>query len=244
MTMEIGLMAAFGAGIISFLSPCILPLVPPYLCFLAGTSLEDLSKNPSGLTTSRAFVRALAFVFGFGAVFVALGAGASTVGGFLSQHLILLTQIAGLVIIGLGLHMLGAFRLFLLMREARFQVSRRPATLVGAFVVGLAFAFGWSPCVGPVLASILMLAGMDDSAGRGAVLLGFYAAGIGIPFLLAALFTGPFLRWLASFRKHLGLVEKLMGGALVATGIVIATGYMPILAGWLLEAVPVLGAIG
>lgn len=244
MTMEIGLMAAFGAGIISFLSPCILPLVPPYLCFLAGTSLEDLSKDPSGLTTTRAFARALAFVLGFGAVFVALGAGASTIGGVLSQHLTLLTQIAGLVIIGLGLHMLGAFRMFLLMRETRFQVNRKPATLAGAFVVGLAFAFGWSPCVGPVLASILMVASMNDNAGRGALLLGFYAAGIGIPFLVAALFTGPFVRRVAGFKKHLRLVEKLMGAALVATGIVIATGYMPILAGWLLEAVPALRVIG
>ncbi len=242
--MEIGLAAAFLAGIVSFLSPCILPLVPPYLCFLAGASLDELSAERSAVTTSRVMGRAGAFVAGFGAVFVALGAGASTIGGFLMQHLTILTQVAGLVIVLLGLHMLGVFRFLFMMREARFHIARRPAGMAGAFVVGLAFAFGWSPCVGPVLASILMMASFDEGAGRGAALLAAYAAGIGIPFLAAALFTGPFLRWLSGFRKHLGMIEKAMGGALVATGVVIALGYMPIFAGWLLDMAPVLGRIG
>jgi cytochrome c-type biogenesis protein len=139
---------------------------------------------------------------------------------------------------------LGSFRLLTLSREARVHVERRPTTALGAYVVGLAFAFGWSPCVGPVLASILLIAGSDDSVGEGAGLLASYAAGIGLPFLLAAAFTGPFLRWLARFRRHLGAVEKTMGVALVATGVLIFVGAMPILAGWLLEALPVLGRIG
>lgn len=244
MGMDIGLAAAFGAGLLSFLSPCILPLVPPYLCFLAGASIEELTNEPRAATTGRAVSRALAFVLGFGLVFVAFGAAATTLGGFVSQHMILLSQISGVIIVLLGLHMLGAFRWFFLMREARVHVATRPASLAGAFVVGLAFAFGWSPCVGPVLASILMVAGLEEGFGRGAGLLAAYAAGIGVPFLVAALFTGPFLRWLGRFKRHLGAVEKTMGGALVATGALIFLGWMPILAGWLLDAVPVLGRIG
>lgn len=242
MGMDIGLAAAFGAGIVSFLSPCILPLVVPYLCFLAGASLEELTEKPDPGTTARAVTRSLAFVLGFGMVFVAFGAGASALGGFVSDHATLLSRIAGIVIVLLGLHMIGAFRWLFLMREARVHVARKPASLAGAFVVGLAFAFGWSPCVGPVLASILMVAGLEE--GRGAFLLGAYAAGIGVPFVAAALFTRPFLAWLARFRRHLGKVERGMGGALVATGVLIFLGWMPILAGWLLDAVPVLGRIG
>ncbi|WP_372424859.1 cytochrome c biogenesis CcdA family protein [Salinarimonas chemoclinalis] len=244
MELDMGLATAFGAGLLSFLSPCVLPLVPPYLCFLAGASLEELTRAPKAATTGRALARAGAFVLGFGIVFVAFGAAATALGGFVSRHVVLLSQIAGVIIVVLGLHMLGAFRWLLLMREARVQVASRPASLAGAFVVGLAFAFGWSPCVGPVLASILMVAGMEDAPGRGATLLGAYAAGIGLPFLAAALFTGPFLRWLAGFRRHLGAVEKTMGAALVATGILVFLGLMPVLAGWLLDAVPALGLIG
>jgi cytochrome c-type biogenesis protein len=245
MDMDVGLLAAFGAGILSFLSPCILPLVPPYLCFLAGTSLDELTRHGSSpAVTGRAFIRALAFVIGFALVFIALGAGASTLGRLVSEHLTLLSRIAGLIIIVLGLHMLGVFRWFLLMREARFTVFNRPASVLGAFVVGLAFAFGWTPCVGPVLASVLMIAGTEDSVSHGAGLLAAYAAGIGVPFLVAALFTGPFLRWLSGFKRHLGMIEKVMGGALIATGLLIFTGAMPVIGGWLLENVPILGRIG
>ena len=245
MGIEVGLLAAFGAGTLSFLSPCILPLVPPYLCFLAGISLDELTReNSSPAVTRRSFVRALAFVMGFALVFIALGAGASTLGRLVSEHLTLLSRIAGIVIILLGLHMLGVFRWFLLMREVRFSVANRPASVIGAFVVGLAFAFGWTPCVGPVLASVLMIAGTDDSVSQGAGLLAAYAAGIGVPFLIAALFTGPFLRWLSGFKRHLGLIEKAMGSALVATGILIFTGAMPVIGGWLQENVPVLGLVG
>jgi cytochrome c-type biogenesis protein len=241
--MEVGILAAAGAGVLSFLSPCILPLVPPYLCFLAGASLERVAGEPSLAVTPRVFGRALAFVLGFSVVFIALGAAASSIGRLVSDHLTILSQIAGIIIVILGLHMLGAFRVFLLMREARFDAGA-PGGLAGAFVVGLAFAFGWSPCVGPVLASILLLAGTDDSARRGAILLAAYAAGIGVPFLLAALFTGPFVRWLAGFRRHLGIVQKAMGALLVTMGVLVFLGAMPVIAGWLLEAVPALGRIG
>jgi cytochrome c-type biogenesis protein len=241
--LDAGLIASFGAGVVSFLSPCILPLVPPYLCFLAGTSLDALTRDSSPTLTLRTVSRALAFVAGFGVVFVALGASASSVGQLVSDHLTWLSRLAGVVIVLLGLHMLGWLRWSLLMRQARFEAGK-PAGLFGAFVVGLAFGFGWTPCVGPVLASILLLAGTQDSVARGAALLSAYAAGIGVPFIAAAFFTGPFLRWLARFRHHLGAIEKVMGIVLVAAGFAIMLGWMPIIGAWLVDVVPALGRIG
>jgi cytochrome c-type biogenesis protein len=240
---DVSLVASFGAGILSFLSPCILPLVPPYLCFLAGASLETLEKGTDPAIGRRAIVRAVAFVAGFAAVFVALGASASSLGQLVSDHLTWLSRIAGGAIVLLGLHMIGLLPWSLLMRQARFEASR-PVSFLGAFVVGLAFGFGWTPCVGPVLASILLLAGTQDSVGRGALLLSAYAAGIGVPFIVAAFFTGPFLRWLARFRGHLGTIEKAMGLALVITGVTIAMGWMPIVGNWLVDVIPALGRIG
>lgn len=240
---DIGLIASFGAGVVSFLSPCILPLVPPYLCFLAGTSLTVLSDNPSTAVSLRALARAAAFVTGFSVVFVALGASASSLGQIVSDHLTWLSRIAGGAIALLGLHMLGLFRWSPLMRQARFEASR-PASFLGAFVVGLAFGFGWTPCVGPVLASILLLAGAQDSVGHGAALLSAYAGGIGLPFMAAALFTGPFLNWVKRFRHHLGTIEKAMGAILLLTGLTIALGWMPAVGNWLVDAIPALGRLG
>lgn len=242
MDVDIGLLASFGAGLVSFLSPCILPLVPPYLCFLAGTSLSELTADKTVATT--ALVRALAFVSGFSCVFVALGASASTIGGLVSDHLALLSRIAGIVIVVLGLHMVGIFRIPVLMRQARLVIVGPPASMAGAFAVGLAFGFGWTPCVGPVLTSILLLAGTEATVGRGAALLMAYAAGIGVPFVAAALFTGPFLRLAARFRAQLSTIETAMGAVLVATGLLVFAGALPAIGGWLLEHVPVLGRIG
>ena len=241
--LDVGLLAAFGAGVVSFLSPCILPLVPPYLCFLAGTSFEQLKVDGAPALRVLAVGRATAFVLGFSAVFIALGASASSAGQFVTDHWGLLSRAAGVVIILLGLHMLGVFRWSLLMREVRLEASK-PATLAGALLGGIAFGFGWTPCVGPVLASILLLAGMQDSAGEGAALLAAYAAGIGLPFITAALFVNPFMRWMGGFRRHLDRVEKAMGLALIVTGIVIFFGWMPAIGAWLLDQVPPLGRIG
>lgn len=241
------MIGALGAGLLSFLSPCVLPLVPPYLCFLAGISLEDLTQkdNAQGWRQDwRVVSLSFAFVLGFATVFVALGASASSLGKAFTAYFDTLAIIAGIVIVILGLHFLGVFRIGLLFREARFQSVAKPAGFLGAYIVGLAFAFGWTPCVGPVLAAILMVAGIEGSAARGALLLGAYALGIGIPFMLASLFSGPFMRLMVRLRGHMGAIEKVIGSALVLTGVLFLTGGMPRIAGWLLETFPVFGSIG
>jgi cytochrome c-type biogenesis protein len=243
--LDVTLWAAFGAGMLSFVSPCVLPLVPPYLCYLAGVSLDELTgAEGEREARGRVVAAALTFVLGFTVVFVALGASASMVGQLVLQHVHVLGYVAGGVIIVMGLHFLGVFRIALLNREARFQVERKPAGLVGAFVIGLAFAFGWTPCIGPVLAAILFVAGTEDTVTRGATLLASYSLGMGVPFLLAALFAGPFMRFMKRFRQHMGKVEKTMGALLVGTGVLFITGYMATMAFWLLETFPALGRIG
>ena len=244
--LEVSYIGAVTAGLLSFLSPCVLPLVPPYLCFLGGVSLDQLTGDgdaPAGVTR-RVILAACAFVLGFATVFVALGATSSAIGRLLAEHLDVLAKIAGGIIIILGLHFLGLFRFAFLMREARFQIESRPAGFVGAYVVGLAFAFGWTPCVGPVLAAILFVAASKDSVLYGATLLGAYAAGIGLPFLAAALAAGPFTRFMQRFRRHIRTVEMVLGALLVLTGLFFLTGMMSEFAYWILEAFPALGRIG
>ncbi|MGP9812545.1 cytochrome c biogenesis CcdA family protein [Rhodopseudomonas sp. NSM] len=247
MASNISFIGAFGAGVLSFLSPCVLPLVPPYLCFLAGVSLDQLSRGsdqPVKAVNWRVVGSSVAFVLGFSTVFVALGASASALGKVVTEYFDTLAIIAGVVIIILGLHFLGVFRIGLLFREARFHNVRRGAGFLGAYVIGLAFAFGWTPCVGPVLATILLVAGVEGSAVRGAALLGAYSLGIGLPFLLAALFSGGFIRLMARMRAHMATIEKVMGAALVLTGVLFLTGAMPKISGWLLETFPAFGTIG
>ncbi|WP_150523423.1 cytochrome c biogenesis CcdA family protein [Roseibium sediminis] len=243
--LDVSIWAAFVAGLLSFVSPCVLPIVPPYLCYLAGVSVEELKGETATKATSRrVLLSSIAFVFGFAVVFVALGATASIVGKSIAQHFDTLSIIAGVLIIAMGLHFLGIFRIGLLYREARVQVDSKPAGLVGAFVMGLAFAFGWTPCVGPVLAAILFVAGSSDTIWNGAGLLFVYALGLGIPFILAGAFAGRFLKWAGSFRKHMGTVEKVMGGFLILTGILFITGQMSAIAYWLLDTFPVFSQVG
>ncbi|CAN1552746.1 CcdA Cytochrome c biogenesis protein [Rhabdaerophilaceae bacterium] len=245
MTGELTLPIIALAGLLSFLSPCVLPLVPPYLCYLAGTSVSELSQRQAADNALRWRVvrAALAFVIGFSTVFVALGAGASLVGALLRMYAHVLAQVAGVAIIVMGLHFLGLFRIGFLAREARLDVER-PAGLGGAFVMGLAFAFGWTPCIGPVLAGVLAVAGSEATVWRGAGLLAVYSAGLGVPFLLAAFAMGPFLRFLGRFRAHLGKIEQVMGALLVITGILFLTGTISQFGFYLLEAFPVLGKLG
>lgn len=223
-----------------------MPLVPPYLCFLAGVSLNDL-QSTNGLQpgqTLRVTSMAACFVLGFATVFVALGATASTVGSWVTEHFATLAVLAGAMIVVMGLHFLGWLRIPFLYRDIRIHAADRPAGFLGAYLVGLAFAFGWTPCVGPVLATILLVAGAEATAARGSLLLLAYALGIGLPFMLAALFAGPFLKFLARFRDYTPAIEKTVGASLVVTGILFMTGVMPLIAGWLLQTVPALGTIG
>ncbi|MCB1470766.1 MAG: cytochrome c biogenesis protein CcdA, partial [Rhizobiaceae bacterium] len=206
MAVDVGYLTAAGAGALSFLSPCVLPLVPPYLCYMAGVSVEDFreSQSTAGTHAKRAalLLASLAFVLGFTTVFVALGAGASTLGRFLRAWQEPLAIVAGLVIIVMGLNFLGVIRIPLLSREARFQSRGKPASAMAAYVMGLAFAFGWTPCIGPVLGPILTLAGGSSTVADGALLLFVYSLGLGVPFVLAALFSGAFMRWMSGFRAH------------------------------------------
>ena len=243
--LDIGFGAAFLAGMLSFLSPCILPIVPPYLAWLAGVSFAELQSSPAGSAAKwRVVSSSVMFVLGFATVFVALGATASIVGRTIAQYFDVLSIVAGAVILIMGLHFLGVFRLGLLYREARVQVNRKPAGLFGAYVVGLAFAFGWTPCVGPILAAILFIAGSEETAWRGASLLAAYSVGIGLPFILAAVFASQFLGWAARFKKHMQKVEMAMGGLLVITGVLFMTGQMSAISFWLLEQFPIFSTIG
>ncbi|MDA7947107.1 MAG: cytochrome c biogenesis protein CcdA [Hyphomicrobiaceae bacterium] len=244
--MEVTYIGALVAGVISFLSPCVLPLVPPYLCFLGGTTFDQLSGEgdvPPDVYRQVVFA-AIAFVLGFTTVFVMLGATATAAGQLIASNIDLLSKIAGGAIILVGLHFLGILKIPFLYREFRSHSMSAPAGLIGAYLVGLAFAFGWTPCIGPVLAAILMVAATEDAVTQGISLLFIYSMGLGIPFILAALAFGPFMGFLTRFRKHLGRVEKVMGGLLVLTGLMFITGSMNTIAFWILETFPSLGTIG
>ncbi|WP_353641649.1 cytochrome c biogenesis CcdA family protein [Mesorhizobium sp. WSM2239] len=248
MAIDIGFLSAIGAGAISFLSPCVLPLVPPYLCYMAGVSVEDFRADASAAgksgTRTALLVTSFAFVLGFTTVFVALGAGASTIGRLLRVWQEPLAMAAGVLIILMGLNFLGVLRIPFLSREARFKSQGKPASTLAAYVMGLAFAFGWTPCIGPVLGPILTLAGGRETVGEGAALLAAYSLGLGIPFLVAALFSGAFMRFLGRFRVHLGRVEKAIGAMLVVAGVFFLTGGMQAASYWLLETFPALGQLG
>ena len=230
-------MAALLAGLVSFLSPCVLPLVPPYLVYLAGTSLERLAgAEPEPRVRRDTVLAALLFVCGFSTVFVALGASASVIGAVIRAYSAELSIIAGVVIIVMGLHFLGILRIDLLLRQKRMEMVK-PVGLWGAYVMGLAFAFGWTPCIGPILAAILAVAASEQTVAKGAGLLAVYSLGLGIPFMLAAFAVEPFAAFLTRFRRHLAMVERVMGGLLVLTGIAFLTGFVSQASFWLLEAV-------
>jgi cytochrome c-type biogenesis protein len=241
---ELSIPVALFAGLISFISPCVLPLVPPYLCYLAGTTFEQvIAREQTAVVARREVATSIMFVAGFSTVFVALGAGASAVGGLLRAYSEVLSVVAGLAILAMGLHFLGVFRLPFLHSTARMDVAK-PVGLWGAYMMGLAFAFGWTPCIGPVLAAILAVAASEATVAKGAGLLAVYSLGLGIPFVLAAFAIGPFVRVLARTRDRLHLVEKIMGGLLVMTGIAFLMGWVTQASFWLLEAFPVLQSFG
>jgi len=241
---DVTIAAALLAGLVSFLSPCVLPLVPPYLVFLAGTSLERFAdKEPEPRVKRETVAAALLFVLGFTTVFVALGASASAVGALIRAYSGPLAIVAGIIIIIMGLHFLGLTPIGLLHRQKRLDVAK-PVGLWGAYVIGLAFAFGWTPCIGPILAAILAVAASEQTVLKGAGLLAVYSLGLGIPFIAAAFAIEPFAKFLAHFKKYLRRVEHAMGALLVLTGIAFLTGSINWMSVWLLDTFPVLGKIG
>ncbi len=242
---DVSITGALLAGFISFISPCVLPIVPPYLAYIAGVSVSEIShEHVSKDVSRRVLVSSVFFVLGFSTVFVALGASANVIGQAVTQYFDALSIAAGVVIMLMGLHFLGLLRIGFLYREARVDVQGKSGSPFWAYVMGLAFAFGWTPCVGPILAAILFVAGAEETALRGAFLLLVYSLGIGIPFIMAALFFRVFVGWMRSFSRHLGKVEKAMGALLVLTGILFVTGSMPVIAQWFLETFPTLGTYG
>ncbi len=233
---------SFLAGLLSFLSPCVLPIVPPYLAYMSGISMRDLTEQ----TQSRypALLPALFFVMGLSTVFLLLGFAASGLGQVFLAHRETFAQIAGVVVIVLGLHFLGLFRLGFLNREARLDAGNRGGSAFGAYVLGLAFAFGWTPCIGPILGAIISLAAAEGSVTRGTALLGAYALGLGLPFLASALFISRAMRLMNRIKPWLGTIEKAMGLLLILVGVALITGAMADFSFWLIEHVPFLQNLG
>ncbi|MDP1867459.1 cytochrome c biogenesis CcdA family protein [Bradyrhizobium sp.] len=244
MIQDVSIPAALLAGLVSFLSPCVLPLVPPYLIYLTGATIEQVANDETKASTRRAvMISAGMFVLGFSTVFVALGASASLIGSLIRAWSAELSIVAGIVIIIMGLHFLGLTRIGFMMREGRLPIPK-PVGLWGAYAMGLAFAFGWTPCIGPILAAILSVAAAEATVTKGAMLLAVYSAGLGIPFLIAAFMVEQFSALFARIKRYLVNVERAMGVLLVVTGIGFLTGAVTSVSIWLLETFPALQNFG
>ena len=239
----LSLVTATGAGVLSFLSPCVLPLVPGYISFISGSSLSELAEGGGADVAHRrrrVLLSTAAFVLGFSLVFVAMGASATYAGQWLAGNRVILARIAGTVIVIFGLHVMGVFKLPFLNLEKRFHTEREPVGLLGSFGIGLAFAFGWSPCIGPILAGVLVLAADRETVGQGIVLLSAYSAGLGVPFLLTGLAVNRFFRVAARVKRSMRVVEIVAGALLVVIGVLVFTDALQSLARYL-TFLPVLG---
>ena len=240
---DVSIPAAFGAGLISFVSPCVLPLAAPYLCYLAGASVEALTDENEARARRDILATALLFVAGFTTVFVALGAGASEFGALLRRWSWELSILAGIGVVVMGLHFLGVLRIGAMLREKRLEIEK-PAGLWSAYPMGMAFALGWTPCIGPILATILAVAGARETVASGAGLLAVYSLGLGLPFIAAAAAIGPFMRASGAVKKQFGRIEKVVGALLVATGVLFLTGGFQNASLWLIETFPQFGQLG
>ena len=241
MSDQVTLFAALAAGVLSFISPCVLPLIPGYVSFVSGASVEEMRGGSAATAASRrqVLVTSLAFVLGFSLVFVALGASASALGKFLFANFPLLEKIAGAVIIVFGLHTMGVFRIAALDTEKRLHAHKKPAGPFGALLVGIAFAFGWTPCIGPILGGILVVAGAKETVREGVVLLAVYSLGLGIPFLLTSLAINQFFSVMQRIRQHYRAIELVSGTLLVVIGVLIFTHQLTVITRYLQPYLPV-----
>jgi len=235
MNESVGVFVALTAGLLSFLSPCVLPLVPSYLSFVTGMSLEDLQH---GVDRKAILAHSLLFVSGFSIIFITMGASASFIGGFLLYNQIWIARIGGVLIIVLGLHLFGVFKIVPLMRERRIHVKDKPAGYIGTLGVGAAFGAGWTPCLGPIVGGLLMMAGTQETVWSGVFLLGFYSLGLAIPFLISALALDWFLGAFSRIRRFLPMVEKVSGVMLIVVGLLLVTGSFTILNTYLARWTP------
>lgn len=236
------MIVALVAGIISFLSPCVLPIVPPYLAYMGGVSLNEIEDSKTA--RRKVIIAAIFFVMGLSTVFLFLGFTASVFGAFFLQNQVLFAQISGVVVMAFGAHFLGLFRIPFLDQEARLEAGDQGGTSFGAYILGLAFAFGWTPCIGPQLGAILSLAASEASVARGTVLLGIYALGLGLPFLLAAMFLTRAMGLMNRIKPHMKLIERMMGVMLILVGLALVTGAFSMFSYWLLEQFPALAVLG
>jgi len=242
---SVSLFAAFGAGVLSFLSPCVLPIVPGYLSFISGSNVSQYrtAEAPRDLLR-RVAITSLFFVLGFSSVFVTLGAAATLVGYYLQQYKRGLAMIGGALIIVLGLHTAGVFRIPWLLYEKRAEVRSKPLGLLGAYIVGLAFAFGWTPCIGPILGAILVYASQQDTVAQGVLLLTAYSLGLGIPFVASGLAINGFFAASSRVKRHMRMVEAASGILLVAVGLLLVTDRLTVLAIYFSKLFPALTRIG
>lgn len=224
-------LAAFLAGLISFLSPCVLPLVPGYLSLISGAGVEEL-KSAQGNLMRRVMVNSVGFILGFSVVFIALGAAATEIGQVLGIYKHTLAKVAGVVIILFGLHLTGIFKIKALYMDARLHGLKGSSTPLGAFVIGFAFAFGWTPCLGPILTAILTIAGEQDTLVKGILLLGVYSLGLAVPFLFTSLLMERFLKFYSRFRSHMHALEVASGGLLIALGVLLVIGRFTLISNW------------
>jgi cytochrome c-type biogenesis protein len=238
---DVSFLAAFGAGVLSFISPCVLPLVPGYISFVSGVSFDQMQAADAAsraATRRQMLITSLAFVLGFSLVFICLGASATAIGHLLRHQKTILERIAGALIIIFGLHLAGVFRIKWLDKDTRVQTSGRPASPIGAFLVGLAFAFGWTPCIGPILGGILAIAGSKNSVGEGVGLLAVYSAGLGIPFLVTSLAIDRFFVASKRIRKYYKPIEIASGALLVVLGVLIFTNRFTVLSNYFSKFLP------
>jgi cytochrome c-type biogenesis protein len=238
MGQSVGIVVAFSAGLFSFLSPCVLPLFPSYLSFITGMSVADLSGELTGAARRRVLLNALVFVLGFSLVFVGLGASFSAASRFLFDYREVIRTIGGVLIIVFGLYIAGVFKLGLFGRTAQWQVREKPAGYVGSLLVGITFAIGWTPCVGPILGAILSLASTTETVERGIGLLVAYSMGLGVPFVLSAIALGSFLKFFKRYRPLIPVVERAAGALLVVVGLLVVFNYYTALNSWAASLTP------